>query len=121
MPELNPFNVILPVALAQFVGFDELLPVIAGVGFTTTVVVPAEDGQLMLLAAYAAVAITLYTPAIAVVALALTCGFCVVLVYPIGPLHSHVTGIVLEVVAPKFKGVPEHTGLFDVATGVAGV
>jgi hypothetical protein len=42
---INPFKIILPVALAQFDGLvnDELL--IAGVGFTTTIVDAVADGQ----------------------------------------------------------------------------
>ena len=42
---VNPFKIMVPVALAQFVGLvnDELL--IAGVGFTTTIVDAVADGQ----------------------------------------------------------------------------
>ena len=42
---VNPFKIMVPVALAQFDGLvnDELL--IAGVGFTTTIVDAGADGQ----------------------------------------------------------------------------
>jgi hypothetical protein len=65
----------VPVAVAQLDGLleDELL--MAGVAFTTTVVL-ALDGQFKLLVAYAAVAVTVYDPAMAVVADADTVGFC---------------------------------------------
>ena len=45
---VSPFKIIAPVEDAQFVGpvlDDEL---IAGVGFTVTIVLAEEDGQLML-------------------------------------------------------------------------
>ena len=42
---VNPFKIMVPVALAQFDGLvnDELL--IAGVGFTTTIVDAVAEGQ----------------------------------------------------------------------------
>jgi hypothetical protein len=118
---VNPFKIILPVALAQFDGLvnDELL--IAGVGFTTTIVDAVADGQFnVVVVIYVAVAITLYVPAIPSVALVLTCGICWVLVKEAGPLQLHVTGVVL-VDAVNVKALPVQTGVLDDAVGVAGV
>jgi hypothetical protein len=39
----------------------------------------------------------------------------------LGPVQLQVTDIVLLVVAVRFKGLPEHTGVFDDAVGFAGV
>ena len=65
-------------------------------------------------------AITLYVPLIAVVAFALTIGFCWVLVKEAGPLQLHVTGVVL-VDAVNVKALPVQTGVLDDAVGVTGV
>jgi len=55
---VNPFNNIVPVAVAQLLGsvLDELL--IAGVGLTITVVEADAEGQLIVGLVYAAVAVT---------------------------------------------------------------
>jgi hypothetical protein len=66
------------------------------------------------------VAITLYVPAIAVVAVALTCGFCCVLVKEDGPDQLQVTDGVL-VDADNVNALPLHTGEFEDAVGVTGV
>jgi hypothetical protein len=42
---VNPFKIILPVALAQFDGLVNDEVVITGVGFTTTIVDAVADGQ----------------------------------------------------------------------------
>ena len=42
---VRPFKIMVPVALAQFVGFVDDEVVIAGVGFTTTIVDAVADGQ----------------------------------------------------------------------------
>ena len=61
----------------------ELLPAVGAVGiaFTTTVVVPAADVQLL------TVAVTLYTPEAAVVAAPMV-GFCVDELKLFGPVHA---------------------------------
>ena len=64
---------------------------------------------------------TLYVPAIAVVAVALTVGFCWVLVKEAGPLQLQVTGIVLLVDAVNVNALPVQTGVLDDGVGVAGV
>jgi hypothetical protein len=66
------------------------------------------------------VAVTLYVPLIAVVAVALTVGFCWVLVKEAGPLQLQVTGVVL-VDAVNVNELPLHTGVLDDAVGVTGV
>ena len=72
---VNPFKIIVPVALEQFVGLEKVEIPIAGVGFTTTNVAVCADGQInVLVVIYVAVAITLYVPAIVSVALGLTSG-----------------------------------------------
>jgi hypothetical protein len=63
---------IVPVEDAQFVGPELDDELIAGVGFTVTIVLAEADGQLMLGDVYAAVAVTVYVPDMAVVAAALT-------------------------------------------------
>ncbi len=57
---VNPFKIMVPVELAQFVGLvDDEIP-IAGVGFTTTIVDAVADGQFnVVVVIYVAVAITL--------------------------------------------------------------
>ena len=72
---VNPFKIMLPVELAQFDGLVESELLIAGVGFTTTIVDAIADEQLNAVAVYVAMAITSYVPPIDVVAVALTCGF----------------------------------------------
>jgi len=42
---VNPFKIMVPVALEQFVGLVKVEIPIAGVGFTTTIVDVSEDGQ----------------------------------------------------------------------------
>jgi len=42
-------------------------------------------------------------------------------VYVFGPLQLHVTGTVLVVDALSVNGLPEQTGLLELAIGVAGV
>jgi len=42
---VNPFKIMVPVALAQFVGLVDDEVVIIGVGFTTTIVDAVADGQ----------------------------------------------------------------------------
>ncbi len=48
----------LPVELAQLLGLVKLLPEITGVGFTTTVVLEADDGHTIAGVTYVAVATT---------------------------------------------------------------
>ena len=42
---VNPFKIMVPVALEQFVGLVDDEPLIEGVGFTTTIVDAVADGQ----------------------------------------------------------------------------
>lgn len=85
---------------------------VAGVVFTTTVAVPAAEVHPP------TVTVTLYVPAIAVVAFTLF-GVRVPFVYEPGPVHAYV--------APESVGVdnamvdPVHTGDVAVAVGIAGV
>src|SRR3954466_7199288 len=85
---------------------------VAGVGLTTTFVVPAALVQPF------TVIVTEYVPASAVVAF-VRVGFCCVDVKPFGPVHEYVApltnGVESEIVAPSQYGPP-----FD-AVGVAGV
>src|SRR3954470_1520745 len=85
---------------------------VAGVGFTTTFVVPAAEGQPL------TVMVTEYVPASAVVALARV-GFCWAEVKPFGPVHAYVApetnGVENAIVAPSQYGPPL------LAVGVAGV
>jgi len=85
---------------------------VAGVAFTTTLVVPAAEVQPL------TVIVTEYVPASAVVALERV-GFCADDVKPFGPVHEYVApetvGVESEIVAPSQYGPP-----FD-AVGVAGV
>src|SRR3954447_25831943 len=85
---------------------------VAGIGLTTTVVVPAAEGQPL------TVIVTEYVPASASVALERV-GFCCAEVKPFGPVHAYVApetnGVDSEIVAPSQYGPP-----FD-ADGVAGV
>jgi hypothetical protein len=60
----SPVNVIDPVVVAQFVGLFAV-PLMFAVGLTTTTVEPGAEGQFPTVA----VAITLYVPPSAVVAL----------------------------------------------------
>ena len=113
---VSPLIIILPVALLQAVGLVEEDDVILGVGLITTVVLPGEEGQLPVVA----VAITVYTPAIAVVLFGMV-GFCAVLVYPFGPVHDQVTAIVLVVLANNLIVESLQSGELFVAVGVAGL
>jgi hypothetical protein len=85
---------------------------VAGVAFTTTLVVPAAEIQPF------TVMVTEYVPASPVVALARV-GFCSDEVKPFGPVHEYVApetvGVESWIVAPSQYGPP-----FD-AVGVAGV
>jgi hypothetical protein len=85
---------------------------VAGVGLTTTLVVPAAEVQPL------TVTVTEYVPASAVVALARV-GFCSAEVKPPGPVHAYVApatvGVESEMVAPAQYGPP-----FE-AVGVAGI
>src|SRR6266513_4229725 len=85
---------------------------VAGVGLTTTFVVPATEGQPL------TVIVTAYVPASAVVALERV-GFCCAEVKPFGPVHEYVApltnGVESEIVAPSQYGPPL------LAVGVAGV
>ena len=85
---------------------------VAGIGLTTTEVVPAAEVQLL------TVIVTEYVPASAVVAFARV-GFCSAEVKPFGPVHAYVApltvGVESEIVAPAQYGP-----VFD-AVGVAGV
>ena len=79
---------------------------------TTTVVVPGEDVQPLM------AAVTLYTPAAAVVTFGIE-GVGEVAEKPLGPLHAYtILGIVF---IDKSNVAFAHTGLLLVATGVAGV
>jgi hypothetical protein len=84
---------------------------VAGVGFTTTFVVPAAEVQPL------TVTVTEYVPAKAVVALERV-GFCSADVKPAGPVHEYVApetvGVESAIVAPSQYGPP-----FE-AVGVAG-
>jgi len=60
-------------------------------------------------------------PLIATVAALLTVGFCREEAYVFGPVQLHVTDMVLVVDALSVNGLPEQTGLLELATGVAGV
>jgi hypothetical protein len=51
----------------------------------------------------------------------LTVGFWEDDVYVFGPLQLHVTGTMLVVDALSVNGLPEQTGLLELAIGVAGV
>src|SRR3954467_15686590 len=85
---------------------------VAGIGFTTTLVVAGAEGHP------GAVTVTEYVPASAVVALERV-GFCSAEVKPFGPVHAYVApatvGVESEIIAPSQYGPP-----FD-AVGVAGV
>src|SRR3954471_13163755 len=85
---------------------------VAGVAFTTTVVVPAAEVQPL------TVTVTEYMPASAAVALERV-GFCRDDVKPFGPVHAYVAPATVDVdsaiVAPSQYGPP-----FD-AVGVAGI
>src|SRR3954447_23694975 len=85
---------------------------VAGVGLTTTLVVPAADVQPV------TVIVTEYVPASAAVALERV-GFCRDDVKPFGPVHAYVApatvGVDSAIVAPSQYGPP-----FD-AVGVAGI
>src|SRR5437762_5158277 len=85
---------------------------VAGVGLTTTEVVPAAEVQPL------TVTVTEYVPASAVAAFDLV-GFCSDEVKPFGPVHEYVAlatvGVESEIVAPAQYGP-----VFD-AVGVAGV
>ena len=85
---------------------------VAGIVFTTTVVVPAKLVQPF------CVTVTLYVPAIAVVELGRV-GFCVELVNVLGPDQLYVAPDTVGVV--KLIVFPEHTGVLLLAVGVAGV
>lgn len=79
MPAVKPVSVMVPVEVAQFVGLVKLFPLITGVGLIATVV-ELFDEQLP------NVAVAVYTPASATVALVLV-GFCNVFVKVFGPDH----------------------------------
>jgi hypothetical protein len=85
---------------------------VAGIGFTTTLVVPAAEVQPL------TVTVTEYVPAFAVVDPAMV-GFCCDEAKPFGPVHAYVapltSGVESEIVAPAQYGPP-----FD-AVGVDGV
>jgi hypothetical protein len=85
---------------------------VAGSAFTTTAVVPAALVQP------ATVAVTLYVPAIAVVAPVLV-GFCNVDVNALGPVHEYVAPATVE--AAKVIVDPAQYGPVLVATGAAGI
>jgi hypothetical protein len=76
---------------------------VAGIGLTTTLVVPAAEGQPL------AVTMTEYVPASAVVAFARV-GFCSEDVNPFGPVHAYVAPLTVAVesaiVAPAQYGPP---------------
>ena len=84
---------------------------VAGIGLTTTLVVPAAEVQPE------TVTVTEYVPASAAVAFARV-GFCSAEVKPFGPVHAYVApatvGVESAIVAPAQYGPP-----FD-AVGVAG-
>src|SRR6185369_13388876 len=85
---------------------------VAGVGLTTTVVVPAAEGQPL------TVMVTEYVPASAVVAF-VRVGFCSDDVKPFGPVHEYVAPATVgvdSVIVPPVQYGP----LFD-AVGVAGI
>jgi len=93
-------------------GLLELAEGVVGNVFTTTSVVPATLEQP------SAVALTLYVPLADAVGLA-TVGFCSVDAKPFGPVHEYVApATVLEV---RFNALPTQTGVFEPATGVAGM
>src|SRR3954467_15880721 len=85
---------------------------VAGIGFTTTLVVAGAEGHP------GAVIVTLYVPASAVVALPRV-GFCSADVKPFGPVHAYVApltvGVLSWIVAPSQYGPPL------LAVGVAGM
>jgi hypothetical protein len=92
----------------------ELLPAVGAGGavFTTTEVLPAALVHPFI------VRVTLYVPAIAVVALGRV-GFCAELAKLFGPVHEYVAPATAEVV--RFIAVPAHTGPLLPAVGVAGI
>ena len=92
----------------------ELLPAVgvAGIGFTTTTVVPAALIQPI------TVAVTEYVPAANEVALAIE-GFCNVEVKLFGPVQLYVAPA--TVLAVKFKTVPAQIAELLPAVGAAGV
>src|SRR6478752_3619819 len=85
---------------------------VAGIGLTTTLVVPAAEVQPL------TVIVTEYVPASAVVAFERV-GFCCAEVKPFGPVHEYVApetnAVDSEIVAPSQYGPPL------LAVGVAGV
>lgn len=91
-----------------------LLPVVGAAtpAFTATVIVSGWLVQPF------AVAVTLYKPAAATVALAIV-GFCWVEVNPFGPVHAKVAPVVGKV-AVSFREFPAQSGTLTLATGVAG-
>ena len=74
-----------------------------GNGLTVAVVVPA------VLVHPLTVAVTLYNPVAAVVALAIV-GFCKVDVKPLGPVQAYVAPVTVDAV--RFKVLPAHIGPF---------
>ena len=65
----------------------------------------------------ATVAVTLYNPLIAVVALARV-GFCVASI-KLGPVHAYVAFAIVDAV--RFNVDPSHIGLFEPAVGATGI
>ncbi len=84
---------------------------VAGVLFTTTVVVPTKLVHPL------TVTVTLYVPAIAAVA-PVRVGFCKAEVNVLGPVQAYVAPVTVGVV--KFIVLPVHTGVLLPAVGVAG-
>ncbi len=91
----------------------ELLPGagVAGVAFTTTVVVPKAEVHPF------SVIVTLYVPAFASVEEAMV-GSCTDDVNELGPVHVYVPLVAVEV---RLIALPVHTGEFDPAVGADGV
>jgi len=85
---------------------------VAGVVFTTTTVVPTADVHPP------AVTVTLYVPAMAVVAEARV-GFCTVDVNDDGPVHAYVAPATAAV--ERLRVLPVQTGVLLEGDGVAGV
>jgi hypothetical protein len=85
---------------------------VAGIGFTTTAVVPKVPVQPF------TVAVTEYVPALSAVT-PLMDGFCVVELNEAGPVHVYVAPTMFDAV--RFNVDPTHNGPLFVAVGAAGV
>ena len=91
-----------------------LFPAVGAAGMVLTVTVDVPAGLVHTFI----VAVKEYVPAINVVALALTVGFCAVEVKLLGPVQLYVAPVI--VLAVSERAVPAHTGPLLPAVGVEG-